>query len=461
MSTRQRIRSRVQNMSKRQAVIAGIAAALGLVIVGLIVGQTRTPAQPEAPPITQTNVQTVKAATIQELQQGLPLTRTALLTPHSESPIIARAGGRITRLDAKVGDSAVAGAVIGKLDGGNEPNPTAAQVRSVANIAVLFNLIEQQSLVSADNAIALAQQGLHAAQAGQVIGLDIQRASIDIASTSLDQALLSARSAKETDIDAVIDAADVGVEAAKLARDLAVNQAQLQNRGTTDAIATATLNVRTGELARDRARAELASQRAQLQGQLAVAQEQLRLQEITTASAGTITLLDASVGDFVSPNQQIGAVVASGSARLAFEVPRVIALSIAPGQAVPVFAAGVDLFARVESISDVSADAGLFRVLLVIDSGVPVNAYGTQATAHFIAGTNGSTYLVPLDAIALRSEGPVIFSVSSSSNAIAHAATIIGYHGEYVEISAAITPLDRIIITNTRLLQNGSAVMVE
>lgn len=448
-------------MSKRQAVIAGIAAAVVSVIVGLGIGQVGTPAQPEVPPMTQTSVQTVKAATIEELQQGVSLTRTALLKPRSESPIIARAGGRITRLDADVGDPAVAGAVIGKLDGGSEPNPTAAQVKSTAQVAALFSLIEQQSLVSADNAVALAQQSLQATQAGQVISLDIQRASIDIASTSLDQALLSARNAKDTDIDAAIDAADIGVEAAKLARDLAANQAQLQNRGTTDSIATATLNVRTAELARDRTRVELASQRAQLQGQLAVAQEQLRFQEIMTASTGTITALDASVGDFVNPNQQIGTVVTSGSARLDFEVPHIIALSTAPGQTVSVSVAGVDLFAQVESISDVSANAGLFKIVLVIDSGVPANAYGTQATAHFIAGTNGSTYLVPLDAITLRSEGPVVFTISAGSNATIHAVTILGYHGEFVEISAAISPFDRIIITNTRLLQNGSAVKVE
>lgn len=456
MKIAHRFRAGWHNTSSKNAILTGIVLAILLIIVGLFVGLRD---ETETAPQTKTNkIQKVDIARLSDLQHGISLPRTALLQPAKEAPIIARAPGRLTKLSVHIGDAAKAGTVIGKIDGGLEPNPLAAQVKSAANVSSLFNLIEQQSLISAGNAVALAQQSLQAAQAGQQISLDTQRASLSIASNGLDQALLSARNAEDTDIHATIDAANLGVEAAQLARDLARSQMQAQNRGSTDAIATATINVRSAQIAQERTQAELASQRAQLQGQLASLQEQLRLQEIIVPLDGTISTLAVTQGSFVSSNQEIGTIVTVGSGQLELEVPGVIANGLQKDTRVPVHVNSSDHMARVDAVSEVSSDAGLFNVVLVIDAGVAAGDYGKQALIEFQPSLTSSTHFIPLDAIVIRSGGPAIFTVSSNGFAEQRAITIHGYYGDVAEVSTTLTPSDQIITSNTRLLQDGSAV---
>lgn len=405
----------------------------------------------------------VTVAGASTLQGDYTITRSAIVKPNEVSVIVARTGGRITALDYKLGDEVKAGTRIGRIDGSGEPNIAAVQYSAAAKSLGLFSTIEEQAKVALDNAVALTERNLDSAKIGVPTNSTIQSNQVNLADTGIQQAQESLSKAQELDDDGIatavsVKAAEIGVEAAKLAKEQAQSQSVLAKRGSGDALKAAKVAAENAVATRERSLAELASQRAQLQGAVNVAGEQIRFQTITSPVNGTIRSLSVRAGDFVQPNQIIGEVVGANSAALNVTVNYAVKEALGLGDAVDIEIDSNHYVGVLDSIAGAASEAGLFDARIVTQGAVPADVYGKTAKVNLPARTTTDTFLVPLDAIAVRSAGTFVFIVDESTTVQSIPARVVAYRGDHVEVAATIGLSDLVVTEGTRLLEDGKAV---
>ena len=378
------------------------------------------------------------------------------------APLIARTGGRVTKIHRVLGQVVPAGGLVAAIDGGVVGNPNQAQVLGISTSLGIFNDIQAAALQSADNAIDLAGLNLNAAQSTTGLNNDdalLARQLRDNTVLTKDFALSDAR---DGGTDTLIRTTDLAQQAAQLAQDQASLSRDLTAVAGSLSAKQADINLDSAVTARERLVADLASQRATLLTQLNVAKAQHTLQQVTAPLPGEVVSLTVRVGDFVTPGQIVGEVRGLAGLQVRVNVSEAVHQQLSLGQLVSINDGRksfdgeiVGLAARVNSRTGFSqVDIALPNISDAILSGQSVTV--TLPVTPREAGP----LIVPLDVVTVRQSGSVIFTVQDDV-VIEHPVTIVAFEGDYVGIEVDVPLMAAVVTTGNRTLQDGDHVLVE
>ncbi len=384
----------------------------------------------------------VTVASLGDLGNKQLIEETSTLEPAHAAPLIARTGGRVTNVRHFVGSNVTAGQLVAEIDGGKEASPSRAQVLGFSNSLGIFASLEKQAINSAQLAITIATTSLRAAQTGDTLSENQQRAALDSAELGVAQAKQQVVQTSNTkpqgvpteDLQTIITTAELGVEAAQLAQEQARIAQQLSGTQSATAVTQAEQSLQNARIAKERIAAEMQQQRAQLHAQLAVAQAQVQQMQVTAPTSGTIASLTIREGDYVQPGQHVGEVLTVGNA-----------------------------FMRVFVTTNFrnNSQNSLWQIDIVVEHQVRADDLHETATVQF-AGDSGTadTLLIPIDSINVREQGVVAFTVTPDGVIEEHVLRIIDYHGNYVEVERTLPVDAQLVVEGNRRVQAGDTVEI-
>jgi multidrug efflux pump subunit AcrA (membrane-fusion protein) len=401
-----------------------------------------------------------------ELVGSAVLEKVATLEPAEAAPLVARSGGRVTDVAARLGDQVSAGEIVVALDGGHEPSVARTQLASASRSLRTFTEIESAALASADQAIASAQLGRNAVAANRPLTAEQVATGREQADLAVRQAELALRDVREGDdaTDSLLRAADLSLQAAELAQDQATIARQLATQQSGDALKQAEQGLTAARQAKDRLRVDLAGQRVSLEGQAALVREQVRLSQITAPLAGQVISLTVYEGDFVQPGQQVGEISAFAGARVTLDVTGAVRHKLHIGQELVLKRAGQDFTGEIVHLADgPRTQAALWQVDIFVAATPEVIHPGELVTVVLPIGPRSATpalSFIPLDAVVVRQNGSVLFSVDADGVVAEHEVTAAGFVGDYVEGTARIDEGALVVVGGNRTLKAGDKVRI-
>lgn len=399
-----------------------------------------------------------------DLVNGSVIEKVATLEPANGAPLIARTGGRVTAVVAQLGEAVQAGSVIVAIDGAGEASPARAQLAGARNALASFDRIEREALASVDLAIGLSELSLDAVKAGRSLTAAQVAKGREQADLAVEQARLVFEDATEAEdrVEAVVRAADLAQKAAGLAQDQATIARDFADRSTGDVVNQTELGLLTALQAKDRLMADLAGQRVGIVAQVAAANAQVRLAQVTSPLAGQVTNLSVKVGDFVRPGEQVGEIIAFEGARVTIEVATGVREKLAVGQAVPIRSGSQDFTGEVVRLADAPrTDIALWQVDIFIASTPEVVHPGELVTVVLPVGSATETAaFIPLDVVVVRQDGIVLFTVDDEGLVHEHIVETIGFTGSFVEAYVTVADDARVVVSGNRTLRDGERVEV-
>jgi RND family efflux transporter MFP subunit len=443
---------------KGQTIIALLVAIIILII--LIVASRKNNDQTISLP--QNQLPQVKVSQVKDLQNQTIITETGLLEAEFSAPLIARNGGRVTALNATLGDMVVSGRTIVAIDGANTGNPVQAQIAGLKNSLAATTNVKSNALKSADAAITIAQLQLDAA----VTNRPFTQEQVAIARRNADVAVLSAQlafdDAQDLAQDTVIRTADLALKQAGYAQDQTTLAIQQTNKQTTASIEQAEANLTNSQIARERIKAEIDSQIAQINTQLSTAQAQLQQQQVTAPISGQISRLSVSIGDYLNPGQQVGEITGNHGGRITLNTSNAVQSSLFIGQIVSIKNSITTFSGTIKQLSSLpNSQTGLYQVEITITQ-LPENIAPNSTVEVLLPVTrnNGQTY-IPLDALNITENGPIVFTVKPDNYTQAIPVNIQAYDGDYVAIQSDMISLDtNIVISGNRVLRDNTEVSI-
>ena len=240
-----------------------------------------------------------------------------------------------------------------------------------------------------------------------------------------------------------------GVTTAKSAYDAAVSGAQTAS------------NTATGGSASDIASAQAGLKSAQ--GSLDAARANLAKTIIRSPISGTIVSMPVSQGDFVSNFSQIAIVSNPGALYVESQVTQADAATLAVGNAASIESAypGVVTFiapaldpatGKIQVKVGFSGSQGTFSDGEAVSISLNRNktAAATPAKARMTA--------IPIVAVKITPEGPVVFTVSASSTLVAQGVTLGSILGDKIVVNGVVPDLE--IVTDARGHSAGERVLM-
>jgi membrane fusion protein, multidrug efflux system len=419
---------------------------------------------------TEPSVPEVMVRSYGDLVESAALEKIGTIEPAEAAPLIARTGGRVTDITARLGSEVSAGQVVVAIDGGNEPSIVRVQLSSASAALRAFDDIESAALASADLAVTSAQLAREAAAASKPLTGEQVAKSREQADLAVRQAELAWQDLREGDdaTDVLLRSADVALKMAQLAQDQATIVRNIANRQTGDALKQADVGLASVQQARRKAAADLAGQRVSIAGQAAAAREQLRLSQVTAPLAGQVTSLSVQVGDFVRPGQQVGEIIAFAGARVTINVITGVREKLQVGQQLTLRSGGQEFAGEVVRLADgPRTQAALWQVDIFIGATPAVIHPGELVTVVLPVGprhdddeTGQDSIFIPLDAVTVRQAGIVLFTVEADSTVAEHAVNAASFIGDFIEGTADVDTAAQVVVSGNRTLRSGETVRI-
>lgn len=410
----------------------------------------------------------VKEVTVQplgDLVKDITIDKTAIIKPATSASLIARTGGRVTKINRNLGETVFAGQKVAGIDTGVVANPTQAQLVTARQTMQIFDDIKQEALEANDNAIETAKISLEAAQDGKRLSKIQAEERVEQAELSLRQAELSYQDATEAEErkDQVVRAADIGLKAAKIALNQAKIGEDIANQQAGDAFAKAKQGLETARQSKEKTKVELSKQRISLAGQVSVLSEQLKLSQVIAPVSGQLTGLDINEGDFTRAGQKIGEIISFNGARININVNTGTHNKLSIGQEVTIKSRDQEFTGKITYLADgPSSNVALWQVNIKVDSTPQVIHPGELVTVQLPVGASGQdTVFIPLDVITTREKGNVIMTINEGGQVEEHSIKTISYSGDFVEADVDLTADTKIITSSNKTLRAGDAVQVK
>jgi multidrug efflux pump subunit AcrA (membrane-fusion protein) len=407
----------------------------------------------------------VAVSSLGELVESVTIKKIATVEPAVGAPLVARAGGRVTSVRVNLGESVRAGQVILGVDGGVEASPARAQLAAFQSSLVVLNDIKREALRAADNAIRTAQLSVETARSGRILTTAQVTKSREQADLAVRQAELAFEDAVEAEqrVDQVVRAADIGLQAALISKEQAEIAGALANQQTGDALKQAEQGLNTARQARERIVVDIQSQRVSLEGQVATAAEQVKLSQVISPVSGQVTRLTVKRGDFVSPGQEVGEIMAFEGARINVDVTAGVREKLSIGQEVFISAQGQEFTGEIVRLADgPRTDIALWQVDIFISGTPEVVHPGDLVKVALPVGTVGEGALfIPLDAVVVRQDGVVLMTVNEEGVVSEHLVKPISYSGDYIEAVVDVPGSAMVVVNGNRTLRAGDMVRFE
>lgn len=401
----------------------------------------------------------VRVQTMQEISQQVNIEMTTSFTSVNAAPLISRLGGRVTAVNAPLGAKVGAGQLVLAIDGGTEANPSQVQAQSAAISLGLFAEIEKQTRASLDNAVAIASDSFESAKNGKVLNAQVQQKNQLLAESAVDGAQLNREKSIATDDDLLIRSANLAVSASKITQDQAQLARDAALRQSADAVVLSQKGLAAAQIARSQTLASLASQRAALEAQVRSAQEMVQLMQVTAPLAGEVTRLTVAVGDYISPGTEVGEIASSGNVKGTVYVPQAVRSALRVGQEVAVRIGTIEKRAKIAAIASAPSSASsLWQVDIVSKDAVSPNSTGHVLLP--IAEQIPGTVFVPLDALLVRENSTVLFTVDDENIVREQTFLPLHYYSHLVEGRALLSSESRVIVGGNRALREGDRVRV-
>lgn len=444
-----------KRLSKRAKWLLGLGVAALIVMIVLLFFKKRVEPTQEvnSPPF-------VRVQSLEDLAQESLVEQSGVVKPAISGPLVARTGGRVTAIMANIGQTVGAGSTVVEIDGQHTANPTRAGAVGAAESLAAFDAVKNAALKSAEAAVEIAEINLQSAQQNRPLTTEQAAVARRLADVSVEQTRLALIDARDLGADAAIRAADIANKQAQLSQDQATVSRQLANQQGSISIDQAKANLASARASRQRTAAELTSQRVQLQTQFRVAQEQLEAQQVSSPVNGSITSLTVLPGDYVTPGQVIGEVAANEGAYVRLQVSNGIQNQLAIGRIIPIHTTNQSFTGTITRLASLpNSTTGLWQVDIFITS-TPKILKPNQTVTVSLPSSNaaGDTRFIPLDALNVRQQGIFVLTVESDNRVAEHEVTIVGYSGEFAEVESNIAPHADIIIEGGRTLRAGDLV---
>jgi multidrug efflux pump subunit AcrA (membrane-fusion protein) len=408
-------------------------------------------------------VRSVNVVKFSDFIEGGEIDKIGTIEPLKSAPLIARMGGRVTGIKAGLGQSVKRGNVIVEIDGSGEANLARVQVASTRASLVAFESIRTAALASTDSAVRITELGFDAAKAGR----SLTKATVAKSREQADLAVLQAEFAL-SDIkdnggaDVLVRSADIGLKAARLAQDQASLARNITNRQTGDALKQAEQGLIAAKLSKERLIADLNSQRVSIMAQLASAQEQVAMAQISASINGQVNRLNVKIGDFVRPGQKVGEVIAFEGAKVTIDVTTGVRDALSVGDEVIMESLRQEIIGQIISLADApGVEATLWQIDIVVTNADDVIHPGEQVTVKLPVGpVKSDGVFVPLDAITVRQDGVVLFTVNEQGIVEEHVVEVLGFASDFVEGKIDLSDEAMVVISGNRTLRAGEQVEV-
>lgn len=205
----------------------------------------------------------------------------------------------------------------------------------------------------------------------------------------------------------------------------------------------------------------------QAQGTLAAARASLEKTIIRSPISGTIVSLPITQGGYVSASQQVAEISNPSALEVDAYVTPEDSKTLAVGGAALIAGAVQGTVVSIAPALDPTTGKILVKIGIVgspsaLTDGETVTVSLTRATAaqtHAAGKTPSSAILIPIVAAKITPEGPVVFTVASST-LVQQPITLGTILGDRVVVLSGLTP-DMVIVEDARGLSNGQTVVID
>lgn len=417
--------------------------------------------QPSTSIVKKTSLPQVSAVSLSELTKTNEISISGTLEPSTVAPLIARTGGRITALHFNLGSHIVAGTTIASVDTGIVANPTNAQITGLSHSLSIVTKLSKIAKEAAELAVSQAQANLNTVKNVQPFSLEQARIARRQADLQVENTRLTLSDARDSSNDNIIRVSDIANQAAGLAQDQTTIGLKLAQKQTQLTVNQATLALQSAQAAHDRVISETSLQAVQLQTQIDVAQQQFKLQQISSPVTGEITRLSIQPGSYVTPGKIVGEVNALSGARITLNVSTGVRNQLTLGQTVTIKANNQSFTGNISQFANTPySNSGLWQIDIMVEATPSVVHPGSTVTVSLPVGRISSdNFYVPLDALVVRQTGIYIFTVKADK-AIKHPVTVIGYDAAFAEIQTNLASDTLIITKGNRTLRDGEDITV-
>ncbi|MFG6114102.1 efflux RND transporter periplasmic adaptor subunit [Halobacillus sp. MO56] len=384
--------------------------------------------------------------------------------PANTSQIIPRSPGELVALNVEKGDRVKKGDAIGQVDAQNSQSQVDLQKNAVEQAGKQLEnarISRRQAALGVEN----AKKQLDAAKQAQQAQAQQSKGQEQAAYQQYEQAKELADQTKKLADEGTIP--EVLYQQAKSRADQAYaqyEQAKNQQAPSSAEIEQAEAQVDQAQSQLNQAevgveQAELQVEQAQVQ--LNQAQEQASNNTIYAGAAGEITSLEAQVGDMVSNQQPIGAIVALNPMTVEATVTSDQLNLFEEGQEIDVAINGVEnpVTSTVDYVASVPNDTGLYPVEATIDNESEMIKPGTMATFLLPETVVADTFLVPTEAVVEEGGEAYIYEIVDEK-AEKIAVTIVEAQSETTAIEGEITAGAEIVTTGQLTLTDGAKVSI-
>jgi RND family efflux transporter MFP subunit len=205
----------------------------------------------------------------------------------------------------------------------------------------------------------------------------------------------------------------------------------------------------------------------QAQAALSIAKVNLEKTLVRSPIAGTINNLSLERGNYVTPGEQVAVVSNNNALEIKAYITESDATEIAVGAKAAINGSATGVVTKVAPALDPVTKKIEVRIGLAKESASEKNAQLINGASVNIAidrkaGTPalGQTVTIPIAALKITADGPVVFTVEGENKLISHPVKQGALLGAEVEITEGVTP-DMAIVTDVRGLKNGDTVSIK
>lgn len=500
------ILNRLYSWYGKRAVRTAIAAIIALIVIGMVVKSTQN--NEEVAPTTATkNVKSVSVVRVGDITNESAFRVVGTVEAVSEATLQVESSGRITAVNAKLGDYVTAGTVIASIENSSE-RAALLQAEGAYEATVTQNAQSSIGLDEAEVAVKNVYRDAFATSEGIILNLTDELFSnpqsaivgfkldgkgqtlalIDtrseigemltewyVNSTDNLQGALPQSLLKEAEENITVINDFVTTLAQIVANQDATTsftEDDLSSYKTRLAAARATLNGlltnvsstrRTYEQASLSASGEITSlSDAQLKsalGTLRAAQANYERTVVRTPISGTINALHLKVGEYASLGAPAVLVANNGLLEIKTAVGVEDATLLSAGDVVSIDSRATGTISRIAP--GVNPLSGKIEVRIAVTSPADLKNGSTVGVSFTRKSTSSKSdeTIVPINALKMLPSGPVAFSLTSNNTLEAHAVTLGEIRGSMVVVRSGLSE-DTHIIRDARGMQEGDKVEV-
>lgn len=435
-------------------------AIVALLSIGLISGCSNN----EEPEEEVERVTPVETAVVEKGDLSIERKIIGRTAPADTSQILPRTPGELVALNVEKGDRVEKGDAIGQVDAQDTQSQVELQENAVQQASKQLEnarISRRQAALGVEN----AKKQVDAAKEAQQARAEQSKGQEQAAYQQYEQAKELADQTKKLADEGTIP--EVLYEQAKNRADQAYAQyEQAKNQTAPSSAEVEQAEAQVDQAEEQLAQAEVGVEQAQLQVeqaqvQLNQAREQNSNNTISAPSSGEITSLDAKVGDMVSNQQPIGAIVALNPMTVEATVTSDQLNLFEKGQEIDVAINGVDepVTSTVDYVASVPNDTGLYPVEATIENEEEAVKPGTMATFLLPETVVSDTFLVPTEAVVEEGGEAYLYEIVDEV-AEKVEVTIVEAQSDLTAVEGDLQAGAEIVTTGQLTLSDGAKVSI-